>query len=220
MNVTSPANFPPKFSSRSDWPFGGGREENSTPFSGGRYALSPEKWSAVLWGTRQMWKAKVYRPASRGASLKADRFFRHRRALAEYGDGRRGDGEGAARHHVPADISQLVPFSACFPLSRGAALLQGRKDSANGRSGHLRRGGKCVRPCHPAFSLFWDFVPGKALFFHFSAKNLSNFSGSAFTFIRNFLIINKSLEMRKPSSKSKGQRERKSGDHSGKRKNA
>ena len=149
-----------------------------------------------------MWKAKFYRSASRGASLKADRFFRHRRALAgcgrtnigalaEYGDGRRGDGEGAVRHHVPADISQLVPFSACFPLSRGAALPQGRKDSANDRSGHLRRGGKCVRPCHPAFSLFSDFVPGKALFFHFSAKNLSNFAGSAFTFIRNFLIINK-----------------------------
>ena len=158
-----------------------------------------------------MWKAKVYRSASRGASLKADRFFRHRRALAEYGDGRRGDGEGVARHHVPADISQLVPFSACFPLSRGAALPQGRKDSSNGRSGHLRRGGNCVRPCHPAFSLFSDFVPGNALFFHFSAKNLSNFSGSAFTFIRNFFIINKSLEMRKPSSKSKWQREKKRG---------
>ena len=32
-----------------------------------------------------MWKAKFYRSASRGASLKADRFFRHRRALAGCG---------------------------------------------------------------------------------------------------------------------------------------
>ena len=118
-----------------------------------------------------MWKAKFYRSASRGASLKADRFFRHRRALAEYGDGRRGDGEGVARHHVPADISQLVPFSACFPLSRGAALPQGRKDSSNGRSGHLRR--ELRPPMSPGILSFFGFCSGKCAVFPFFRKKSS-----------------------------------------------
>ena len=128
-----------------------------------------------------MWKAKFYRSASRGASLKADRFFRHRRALAwcgrtnigalaEYGDGRRGDGEGVARHHVPADISQLVPFSACFPLSRGAALPQGRKDSANGRSGHLRR--ELRPPMSPGILSFFGFCSGKGAVFPFFSQKI------------------------------------------------
>ena len=173
MNVTSPVNFSQNLpSARTGLP-AAGAEENSTPFSGGRYALSPEKWSTVLWGTRQMWKAKVYRSASRGASLKEDRFFRHRRALAEYGDGRRGDGEGAARHHVPADISQLVPFSACFPLSRGAALPQGRKDSANGRSGHLRR--ELRPPMSPGILSFFGFCSGKGAVFPFFRKKSVKF---------------------------------------------
>ena len=119
-----------------------------------------------------MWKAKFYRSASRGASLKEDRFFRHRRALAEYGDGRRGDGEGVARHHVPADISQLVPFSACFPLSRGAALPQGRKDSANGRSGHLRR--ELRPPMSPGILSFFGFCSGKGTVFPFFRKKSSS----------------------------------------------
>ena len=101
----------------------------------------------------------------------------------------------------------LFPLASLCP----AALLCRRVERTPPMAALAISGGNCVRPCHPPFSLFSDFAPGNALFFHFSAKNLSNFSGSAFTFIRNFFIINKSLEMRKPSSKSKWQREKKRG---------
>ena len=42
MNVTSPANFPQNFPAASAGLSAAGAEENSTPFSDGRYALSPE----------------------------------------------------------------------------------------------------------------------------------------------------------------------------------